>query len=102
MPCDLRSAAPADGGRTGAAQPAGRRAARSLQHLWRNLRQQNPGEMPMTRSRAVSLTALAAIVIACAAGAASAWSAPSGAPHPAADMSVSGLTGWIFAEQAAF
>ena len=56
----------------------------------------------MTRSRAVSLTALAAIVIACAAGAASAWSAPFGAPHPAADMSVSGLTGWIFAEQAAF
>ena len=31
----------------------------------------------------------------------SASSAPFGAPHPAA-MSASGLTGWIFAEQAAF
>jgi nickel/cobalt exporter len=56
----------------------------------------------MTRSRSVSLTALAAIIIASAAGVASAWSAPFGAPHPAADMSASGLTGWIFAEQAAF
>jgi nickel/cobalt transporter (NicO) family protein len=56
----------------------------------------------MTRSRSVSLTVLAAIVIASAAGVASAWSAPFGAPHPAADMSASGLTGWIFAEQAAF
>jgi nickel/cobalt exporter len=56
----------------------------------------------MTRSRAVSLTALAAILIACITGVASAWSAPFGAPHPAADMSASGLTGWIFAEQAAF
>ena len=56
----------------------------------------------MTRSRAVTLTALAAILVACATGIVSAWSAPFGAPHPAAAMSASGLTGWIFAEQAAF
>ena len=56
----------------------------------------------MTRLRAVALTAMAAILIACATGVASAWSAPFGAPHPAAGMLASGLTGWIFAEQAAF
>jgi nickel/cobalt transporter (NicO) family protein len=56
----------------------------------------------MTRSRAATLTALAAIVIACTTGVASAWSAPFGATHPAAGMFASGLTGWIFAEQAAF
>jgi nickel/cobalt exporter len=56
----------------------------------------------MTRSRAVTLTALAAILIACASGNSSAWSAPFGAPNAAANMSASGLTGWIFAEQAAF
>jgi nickel/cobalt transporter (NicO) family protein len=56
----------------------------------------------MTRSRAVALTALAASLIACSIGIVSAWSAPFGAPHPAVGMSASGLTGWIFAEQAAF
>ncbi|MEH2567516.1 nickel/cobalt transporter [Bradyrhizobium sp. AZCC 2289] len=56
----------------------------------------------MTRSRAAALTALAAILIACTIGIVSAWSAPFGAPHPAVGMSASGLTGWIFAEQAAF
>jgi nickel/cobalt exporter len=55
----------------------------------------------MTRSCTAALTMLA-IVVACAAGAASAWSAPFGAPHPAAGMSTSGVIGWIFAEQAAF
>ena len=56
----------------------------------------------MTKARAVALTALAAILIACTTGIVSAWSAPFGAPHPATAMSASGLTGWIFAEQAAF
>ncbi len=56
----------------------------------------------MSRSRTVAVTALAAIFIACAIGAAPAWSAPFGAPHPATGISASGLTGWIFAEQAAF
>ena len=55
----------------------------------------------MTKARAVTLTALAAMLIACA-GVSQAGSAPFGAPHPAADMSASGLLGWIFAEQAAF
>jgi nickel/cobalt exporter len=55
----------------------------------------------MTRSHKVTLTALA-ILLACATSVASAWSAPFGAPHPAVGMSASGLTGWIFAEQAAF
>jgi nickel/cobalt transporter (NicO) family protein len=48
------------------------------------------------------LSFLTAILIGCATGVVSAWSAPFGAPHPAAGMSASGLTGWIFAEQAAF
>ncbi len=56
----------------------------------------------MTRSRAAVVTALAAILIACSAAIGSAWSAPFGAPHPATAMPVSSLTGWIFAEQAAF
>lgn len=56
----------------------------------------------MTRSRAVSATALVAILIVCATAIGPAWSAPFGAPHPAAGMSASGLMGWIFAEQAAF
>ena len=56
----------------------------------------------MTRSRAISVTAVVAVLVAFATGIVSAWSAPFGAPHPAAAMSVSGLTGWIFAEQAAF
>ncbi|MBV9533237.1 MAG: nickel/cobalt transporter, partial [Bradyrhizobium sp.] len=56
----------------------------------------------MTRSCAVSMIALAAILIACATGIVSAGSAPFGAPHPATGMSASGLMGWIFAEQAAF
>ena len=45
---------------------------------------------------------MAAILIACAANVAPAWSAPFGAPHPAAATSASSLMGWIFAEQAAF
>ena len=56
----------------------------------------------MTRSRAVPSIALAAILITCVTDIVSAWSAPFGAPHSAAGMSASGLTGWIFAEQAAF
>ena len=56
----------------------------------------------MTRSRAVTLIVLAATVFLCAMGFVSAWSAPFGAPHLAANMSASGFTGWIFAEQAAF
>lgn len=56
----------------------------------------------MTRSHAAALTALAAIVIACTTGIAPAWSAPFGAPHPAAAAPTSSLVGWIFAEQAAF
>ena len=56
----------------------------------------------MTRSRGVILTVLVAVLVACAIDAVSAQAAPFGAPHPAGAMSVSGLTGWIFAEQAAF
>ncbi|QQO22667.1 nickel/cobalt transporter [Bradyrhizobium diazoefficiens] len=56
----------------------------------------------MTRSREISLAALAAILMACATGIASARAAPFGAPHPATAMSSSGLMSWIFAEQAAF
>lgn len=56
----------------------------------------------MTGSRAISVTALVAVLVAFAIGIVSAWSAPFGAPHPAAAMSASSLTGWIFAEQAAF
>jgi nickel/cobalt exporter len=55
----------------------------------------------MTRSRKITFIVLTAILIACATNIVSASSAPFGAPHPAA-MSASGLTGWIFAEQAAF
>jgi nickel/cobalt exporter len=56
----------------------------------------------MTRPRDVSVTALVAILIAFAGGIVSAWSAPFGAPHPAAaGISASGVSGWIFAEQAA-
>jgi nickel/cobalt transporter (NicO) family protein len=54
----------------------------------------------MTGSRVVSITALAALIIGCAVVSAS--SAPFGAPQPAPGLSASGLTGWIFAEQAAF
>lgn len=42
------------------------------------------------------------ILVTCATGMASACAAPFGAPHPATAISSSGLTGWIFAEQAAF
>jgi len=55
----------------------------------------------MTRSRAVALTTLAAIFVACTTGILSASSAPFGAPHPAA-LPMPGVMGWIFAEQAAF
>jgi nickel/cobalt exporter len=54
----------------------------------------------MTKSHAIALTA--AILIVSATAIVPAWSAPFGAPHQAAGMSASGLTGWIFAEQAAF
>jgi nickel/cobalt exporter len=54
----------------------------------------------MTGSRAVSISVMAAILIAGAIGVSPAWSAPFGAPHPA--TATSSLTGWIFAEQAAF
>jgi nickel/cobalt transporter (NicO) family protein len=54
----------------------------------------------MTKSHAIALTA--AILIVSATAIVPAWSAPFGAPHHAAGMSASGLTGWVFAEQAAF
>jgi len=54
----------------------------------------------MTKSHAIALTA--AILIVSATAIVPAWSAPFGAPHHAAGMFASGLTGWIFAEQAAF
>jgi nickel/cobalt exporter len=56
----------------------------------------------MTRSRGVILTVLVAVLVACAIDVASTQAAPFGAPHPAGAMSASGLTGWIFAQQAAF
>jgi nickel/cobalt transporter (NicO) family protein len=56
----------------------------------------------MTRSHATALTVMAAMLIACTTGMVSAWSAPFSAPHPATAMSASSVTGWIFAEQAAF
>ena len=54
----------------------------------------------MSTSRIVAVTVI--ILIACATGVASAWSAPFGAPHGAPGMSASGIIGWIFSEQAAF
>jgi nickel/cobalt exporter len=56
----------------------------------------------MTGSRAVILIVLTAMAFVCAMDVVSAWSAPFGAPHRTADMSASGLMGWIFTEQAAF
>jgi nickel/cobalt exporter len=56
----------------------------------------------MIRSQTIALAALTAIFIACTMGIVSAWSAPFGAPHLASATPTSGLTGWIFAEQAAF
>lgn len=56
----------------------------------------------MTRSRKISLAALAAILMACATGIVSAWAAPFGAPPPATAASSPGLMSWIFAEQAVF
>ncbi len=56
----------------------------------------------MIRSQTIALTALTAIFIACTMGIVPAWSAPFGAPHLASATPTSGLTGWIFAEQAAF
>ena len=56
----------------------------------------------MTRSRGVILIALAVILAVCAIDVVSAQTAPFGAPHPARAMSASGLTGWVFAQQAAF
>jgi nickel/cobalt exporter len=55
----------------------------------------------MTASRILS-SILAIAVLIGAMAIAPAWSAPFGAPHPATDMSASGLMSWIFAEQAAF
>jgi nickel/cobalt exporter len=57
----------------------------------------------MTRSRAALLTLAVAILVICAIDAAWAQGMPFGAPHqPAGFTSASGLTGWIFAKQAAF
>jgi len=56
----------------------------------------------MTKARAVTLTSLAAILITSAIAIVPASNAPFGAPHAATTMSASSLTGWIFAEQAAF
>jgi nickel/cobalt transporter (NicO) family protein len=55
----------------------------------------------MTRSCGVILTMLAAVCVASAI-VGSAHATPFGAPHPAGAVSVSGLMGWIFAQQAAF
>lgn len=56
----------------------------------------------MTRSRKLSWAAWTVILASCVTGMVSARAAPFGAPHPATAISSSGLTGWIFAEQAAF
>jgi nickel/cobalt transporter (NicO) family protein len=56
----------------------------------------------MTRSRGFILTVLVAVLVARAIDVVSAQAAPFGAPHPAGAVSTSGLTGWIFAQQAAF
>jgi nickel/cobalt exporter len=56
----------------------------------------------MTRSRGFILMVSTLIAVACTIGVTFAQGAPFGAPHPAGSMSVSGLMGWIFAEQAAF
>jgi len=56
----------------------------------------------MTRSRGVILIVLVAVLAAGAIDVVSAQAAPFGAPHAAGAMSPSGLTGWIFAQQAAF
>ena len=45
----------------------------------------------MSTSRNVVLTALTAILI----GTSPAWSAPFGAPHPAAGMTAPGIIGWM-------
>lgn len=58
--------------------------------------------MPVTKSRKFCWAALTVILATCATGMVSAWAAPFGATHPATAISSSGLTGWIFAEQAAF
>lgn len=56
----------------------------------------------MTRSRGFILMVLAVMAIGCTLDVMSAQGAPFGAPHPAGVMPASGLTGWIFARQAAF
>ena len=48
MPALRRSSPPADGGRAVAAEPARRQPARSLRHLRRDVRQQDPGAVSMT------------------------------------------------------
>lgn len=58
--------------------------------------------MPVTGSRKFFWTIWTVILVTCATGIASAWAAPFGVPHPATAISSSGITGWIFAEQAAF
>jgi nickel/cobalt exporter len=56
----------------------------------------------MTGSRGFIVMLLAVIAAGFALDVASAQGAPFGVPHPAPAMSASSLTGWIFAEQAAF
>ena len=56
----------------------------------------------MTRSHGVILAVLVAVLAACAIDVVSTQAAPFGAPHSAGAMSASGLTGWVFAQQAAF
>ncbi len=56
----------------------------------------------MTRSRGFILIVLVAVLVARAIDVVSVQAAPFGASHPADAMSASGLTGWIFAQQAAF
>ncbi|WP_368367077.1 nickel/cobalt transporter [Bradyrhizobium commune] len=56
----------------------------------------------MTKSRTALLLAL--VVVAAVSSVDTAWAqgTPFGAPHPTANMSASGLAGWIFAKQAEF
>jgi nickel/cobalt transporter (NicO) family protein len=56
----------------------------------------------MTKSRIALLLALVAVAAVACIDTASSQGAPFGAPHPTANMSASGLAGWVFAKQAEF
>src|SRR5689334_5783252 len=111
MCADGRSAAPADAGRAIEAQSTRRHAARCVQRLWGDIRQQDAGEVPMSvvperrpAQRAAFVRALAIALAMFAGAVAQAQAAPFGMSHPSSGGSMfqSGLLGWIFAQQAAF